>query len=251
MLRSGSGCCGINASHFSSNEEINRRTTQLCDSAIVRSSKNIMHGAIDMGWLLNMRKTNLAILVISAFMVFGIVACSGGETVIIVQSDSSDDSASVSTSSSDVSLGDIACNIVSLDEIISVVGVGNEEQGVLSTGAVNGDNLHCGWNSNGSRNIPNRTNLSLPAAHVTVTMMPITAPGTMDNHKLVEGFSLDNDPDAALPEYGKGAFRTGFGSLMRISGDYVVEVTVVMDMTDEDLAAAKALSELVDSRLTE
>ena len=157
----------------------------------------------------------------------------------------------MSTSSSDVSLGDIACNIVSLDEIISVVGVGNEEQGVLSTGAVNGDNLHCGWNSNGSRNIPNRTNLSLPAAHVTVTMMPITAPGTMDNHKLVEGFSLDNDPDAALPEYGKGAFRTGFGSLMRISGDYVVEGTVVMDMTDEDLAAAKALSELVDSRLTE
>ena len=119
----------------------------------------------------------------------------------------------------------------------------------MATGAVNGDNLHCGWSSNGSRNIPNRNNLSLSDAHVTVTLMPVSGATTLDDHKLAEKFSLENDPNAAFPEYGQGAFRTGFGTLMRVSADYVFEVAVVIDRTDEDLAVAKALSELVSSRL--
>ena len=167
----------------------------------------------------------------------------------ITGSGSNTDGEFVQSSSSDVSLGDVSCNIVSVDEIISIVGVGNDEQLVVATGAVNGDNLHCGWSSNGSRNIPNRNNLSLSDAHVTVTMMPIAGTSALDDHKLAKGFSLDNDPDAALPEYGEEAFRTGFGALMRISGDYVIEVAVIVDRTDEDLAVAKALSELVSSRL--
>ena len=127
--------------------------------------------------------------------------------------------------------------------------VGNDEQLVVATGAVNSDNLHCGWSSSGSRNIPDRTNLGLSDAHVTVTLMPIAGLTTLDDHKLVKEISLENDPNAALPEYGEGAFRTGFGALMRVSGDYVIEVAVVVDRTDEDLAVAKALSELVSSRL--
>jgi hypothetical protein len=34
-----------------------------------------------------------------------------------------------------------------------------------------------------------------------------------------------------------------------VSGDYIFEVTVVIDRTDEDLAVANALSELVSSRV--
>ena len=213
-----------------------------------------------MGWLLGTRRTSSAILVLSVFLVLGLVGCSSKATVIIDRSDSGNlsgdtESASntggefVQSSSSDVSLGDISCEIVSVDEIISIVGVGNDEQLVVATGAVNRPNLHCGWSSNGSRNIPNRNNLSLSDAHVTVTFIPIAAPNTLDEHQLVKEISLKNDPDGAFPEYGEGAFRTGFGALMRVSGDYVIEVTVVIDRTDEDFAVAKALSELVSSRL--
>jgi len=200
-----------------------------------------------------MSRMSSAILVFSVFMVLALAACSG-ETVIIVQSDSSDLSDGIgsgSSESSDVSLGDIACNIVSLDEIISIVGVGNDEQGVLSAGAVNAGNLHCGWRSNGSRNIPNRNNLSLSDAHVTVTMMPISGPEDLAEHMSIKEMSLGNDPDAALPEYGEGGYRSGFGAVARISGDYRVEVMVIIDRTDEDIAVAKALSELVHSRLEE
>ena len=213
-----------------------------------------------MGWLLGKRRTSSVILVISIFLMLGLVACSSKATVVVDRSDSGNLSGNtgsgsnaggevVHSPSSSVSLGDISCEIVSVEEIISIVGVGNDEQSVESTGAVNGDNLHCGWNSNGSRDVPNRTNLGISAAHVAVILMPISAPNTLDEHKLVEGFSLKNDPDAALPEYGEGAFRTGFGALMRMSGDYVFEVSVIVDRTDGDLAAAKALSELVHSRL--
>lgn len=210
-----------------------------------------------MGWIYLRRRLSPAIFVISLFAVIGFAACSG-ETVIVVESDASDRSGDInsdssgdreSTSNADVSLGDISCGIVSNEEIISVVGVGNAEQAVIATGSVNGENLHCGWSSRGSRDVPNRTNLGLSDALVTVTLMPISAPDTLSNHKFVEEISIENDPDAALPEYGEGAFRTGFGALMRISGDYVMEVMVILDRTDDDLAAAKALSELVDSRL--
>jgi hypothetical protein len=164
-------------------------------------------------------------------------------------SGSSTDNEFVQSISSNVSLGDISCEIVSADEIISIVGVGNDEQLVVATGAVNAGNLHCGWSSNGSRNIPNRNNLSLSDAHVTVTMMPIAGPEDLDAHMFRKEVNLENDPNAALPEYGDGAFRTGFGALKRVSGDYIFEVTVVIDRTDEDLAVANALSELVSSRL--
>ena len=203
-----------------------------------------------MVWLLGTRRAYSAILVFSVFLVLGLVACSG-ETVIVVQSDLSDGIGTGSSESSDVSLGDVACNIVSIEEISSVVGVGNGEQPVLSTGAVNDGNLHCGWSSNGSRNIPNRNNLSLSDAHVTVTMMPIEGPEDLDEHMSIKEMSLGNDPDAALPEYGEGGYRSGFGAVARISGDYRVEVMVIVDRSDEDLTVAKALSELVNSRLEE
>ena len=164
-------------------------------------------------------------------------------------SGSSTDNEFVQSISSNVSLGDISCEIVSADEIISIVGVGNDEQLVVATGAVNAGNLHCGWSSNGSRNIPNRNNLSLSDAHVTVTMMAIAGPEDLDAHMFRKEVNLENDPNAALPEYGDGAFRTGFGALKRVSGDYIFEVTVVIDRTDEDLAVANALSELVSSRV--
>ena len=230
-----------------------------CERVIVRSIKNILHEANLMGRLLSTSLTNSEILVISVFLVLGLVACSSTKTVTIgsgsehqsgdTGSGSNTDGEFVQSSSSDVSLGDVACNIVSVDEIISVVGVGNDEQLVVATGAVNGDNLHCGLSSNGSRNIPNRNNLSLSDAHVTVTMMPIAGPEDLDAHMVRKEVNLENDPNAALPEYGEGAFRTGFGALKRVSGDYIFEVTVVIDRTDEDLAVAKALSELVSSRL--
>jgi len=218
----------------------------------VRPIKHIQHGEIYMGWSLGRRRAHSAILVFSVFMAIALVACSG-ETVVVVQSDShsGSESTAVETSNADISLGDISCGIVSNAEISSIVGVGNAEQPVVATGAVSGDNLHCGWTSGGSRDVPDHSDLGLSDAIVNVVMMPISAPGTMDNHKLVEGFSLDNDPNGTLPEYGEGAFQTGFGALMRISGDYVIEVAVVLDRTAGDLEAAKALSELVDSRLRE
>jgi len=80
-------------------------------------------------------------------------------------------------------------------------------------------------------------------------MMPIAGPEDLDAHMVRKEVNLENDPNAALPEYGEGAFRTGFGALQRVSGDYIFEVAVVIDRTDEDLAVAKALSELVSSRL--
>jgi hypothetical protein len=213
-----------------------------------------------MGWPPTTRRTNSAILVFAVFLVFGLVACSSGETVIIVQSDSSnlsDDAGSTSNAdgelvqspSSDVSLGDISCEIVSVEEIISIVGIGSDERFVVPTGAVNGDNLHCGWSSGGSRNAPIRTNLGLSDALVTVMFIPIEGPEDLDAHMVRKEVNLDNDPNGAFPEYGEGAFRTGFGALKRVSGDYIFEVMVIIDRTDEDLAVAKALSELVDSRL--
>jgi hypothetical protein len=204
-----------------------------------------------MGWSLGTRRTYSAILVLSVFMVFALAACSSGETVVVVQSDSGSGSTAVETSNADVSLGDISCGIVSNAEITSIVGVGNADQAVVATGSVVGDNLHCGWSSGGSRDIPGHSNLGISDALVNVIMMPISAPETMENHKLVEGFSLDNDPNGTFPEYGEGAFQTGFGALMRISGDYVIEVSVILDRTAGDLEAAKTLSELVDSRLVE
>ena len=83
-----------------------------------------------MGWLLGTRRTNSAILMFSVFLVLGLVACTSTKTVTIDRSGSgtgssgtgsSTDGEFVQSVSSDVSLGDISCEIVSVDEIISVV----------------------------------------------------------------------------------------------------------------------------------
>jgi len=213
-----------------------------------------------MDWLLSTHRTKSAILVFSVFLLIGLVACSSAEIVITDQSSSGNssndtdstsntDSDLPSSSSSDASLGDVACNIVSTDEIISIVGVGNDEQRVETTGAVTLDNLYCEWSSKGSRNVPNQGDQGLSDALVTVRWMPITGPKDLDDHMLRKEINLENDPNAALPEYGEGAFRTGFGALKRVNGSYIFEVMVIIDRTDGDLAAAKALSELINSRL--
>jgi hypothetical protein len=203
---------------------------------------------------------NFFALFLAVFLVFGLVACSSSEPVITNQQsldDVSDNTDLASNSGGDLasssvfdgSLADISCDIVSEDEIISVVGIGNDDEPVESTVTVNFDNLHCGWSSGGSRNVRDRSSVNLSDAVATVMMMPITSPADLDDHMFMKQISLENDPNAALPEFGDGAFRTGFGALMRVSGSYIIEVMVIVDMTEGDLEAAKALSELIVSRL--
>jgi len=144
----------------------------------------------------------------------------------------------------------VFCGIVSTDEVRSITGIGQPDKPVSAVDSSAFEYiLSCDWAADEMGYVFNRRNVVLAGYLVNVAITRLASTEALEDYLVSTDLTFEDDPEAPIPEFGEGAYRTAKGGLTRVQGVFVVDVSVRVDHADSDFDAAKTLSDLVVSRL--
>jgi hypothetical protein len=196
-------------------------------------------------------------LLFSISLTIGMLACSSEPTEVAAEqpanispgSDSSSSGQSAATAVSIAKVG-VLCGIVSTDEVISITGIGKPDKPVSAVDSSAFEYiLSCDWAADEKGYVFDRDNVVLASLLVSMAVMRLASDEVLEDYLASSDLEFEDDPEAFIPEFGEGAYRTARGGLTRVHGMFVVDVSVRVDHGDSDFEAAKTLSDLVVSRL--
>ena len=196
-------------------------------------------------------------LFFSISLMIVMLACSSESTEV-----ASEQPANISPGSASSGAGQIAatavsvakvgvfCGIVSTDDVRLITGIGQPDKPVSAVDSSAFEYiLSCDWAADEKGYVFNRRNVVLAGYLVNVAIMRLTSDEILEDYLASSDLEFEDDPEAFIPEFGEGSYRTARGGLTRVHGMFVVDVSVRVDHADSDFEAAKALSDLVVSRL--
>ena len=210
-----------------------------------------------MRWLPVVRRGALLLSIILAIGTFGMVACSSEPSEVIAEqpanispsSDSSDTGQSVGPAVSVAKIG-VLWGVVSTDEVRSITGIRQPDKpvSVVDSSAFEYI-LACDWGSDEKGYVLDRSNVVLAGELVSVAITRLASNEVLADHIFFSDSIFEDDPEAPIPEFGEGDYHTAIGGLTRVHGMFVLDVNVLIKQNEDDFEAAKALSELIVSRL--
>jgi|APSaa5957512535_1039671.scaffolds.fasta_scaffold162401_2 hypothetical protein len=212
-----------------------------------------------MRWLPVVRRGALLLLLslMIGSLTIGMLACSSEPSDVVVEqpanispgSDSSGTGQSVASAVSMAKIG-VLCGVVSTDEVRSITGIGQPDKPVSAVDSSAFEYiLACDWGADEKGYVFDRSNVVLAGELVSVAITRLASDEVLEDHIFFSGSTFEDDPEAPISEFGDGAYRTAVGGLTRVQGMFVVDVNVLVNNADSDFEAAKALSELIVSRL--
>lgn len=207
-----------------------------------------------MDWILIVRRGALLLLI---SLTAGMLACSSELVDVAPEqpanlspgSDSSGTGQSVVPASSVANIG-VLCGVVSTDEVRSITGIGQPDKPVSAVDSSAFEYiLACDWGADEKGYAFDRSNVVLAGELVSVAITRLATAEVLEDHLFFSDSIFEDDPEAPIPEFGEGAYRTAIGGLTRVQGMFVLDVNVLVEQADSDFEAAKELSELIVSRL--
>ena len=196
-------------------------------------------------------------LLFSISLTIGILACSSEPTEVAAEqpaniSPGSDSSSTGQIAATAVSIAKVGvlCGIVTTDEVISITGIGQPDKPVSAVdSSAFAYILSCDWAADEKGYVFDRNNVVRASLLVSVAVTRLASDEVLEDYLASSDLEFEDDPEAFMPEFGEGAYRTARGGLTRVHGMFVVDVSVRVDHGDSDFEAAKTLSDLVVSRL--
>lgn len=191
------------------------------------------------------------------FLTIGMLACSSEPTEVAVEqpanispgTTSSVADQIVPTAVSVANVG-VFCGIVSTDEVRSITGIGEPDKPVSAVdSSAFAFILSCDWAADELGYVFDRSNVVLAGYLVSVAISRLDSDDDLEDYLISLDSTFEDDPEASIPEFGDGAYRTARGGLTRVHDMFVVDVSARVDNADSDFEAAKELSGLVVSRL--
>ena len=202
-----------------------------------------------MRWMLVVRRGALLLLI---SLMIGMLACSSEPSEVVVEQPANISPSSgqiVATAVSVAKVG-VFCGIVSTDEVVSITGIGQPDKPVSAVDSSAFEYiLSCDWAADEKGYVFDRSNVVLAGYLVNVAITRLASDEVLKDYLVSSESTFKDDPEAPIPEFGEGAYRTARGGLTRVHGMFVLDVSTRVDHADSDFEAAKALSELIVSRL--
>jgi len=211
-----------------------------------------------MRWLPVVRREALLLSISLTIGMVGMLACSSETVDVVVEqpaniSSGTDSSGAGQIAATAVSIANVGvfCGIVSTDEVISITGIGQPDKPVSAVDSSAFEYiLSCDWAADDMGYVFNRRNVVLAGYLVNVVIMRLGSDEILEDHLVSTESTFEDDPEAPIPEFGEGAYRTARGGLTRVHGMFVLDVSVRVEQSAEgDFEAAQELSDLVVSRL--